>query len=251
MKIIQSNLLNRFKKINSCFTTKDGGVSNSCYDSLNLAFHVGDNINNVEINHQLLADYLKYDKQNLIHMKQIHSSFIHIVCDDDNFSNPKDCDALITNKKNIPLMVMVADCSPILFYDSMNDVIAVAHAGREGTFKNIGKNVIDSMHDNFNSKPEDIYVSIGASIKECCYEVGSEIFEETKKLSLDYSIIQREDSYYLNIDSILKTQLIESGIKKENIEISKECSCCNNEKYFSYRADGVTGRFAGVIVLFD
>ncbi len=249
MKIIQSNLLNRFKNINFCFTTKDGGVSKSPYNSLNLAFHVEDKSLDVEKNHQILADSLGYKKDNLIHMKQIHSSLVHVVCDDDNFDNPQSCDGLITNKKNTPLMVMVADCSPILFYDCVHDVIAVAHAGRQGAFKNIVKNVIDSMYDNFNSKPENIYVSIGASIGECCYEVGSEIFDEAKELGLEYSITQRKNSYYLNISSILELQLLESGIKKENIEISKECSCCQNDKYFSYRANGVTGRFAGVIVL--
>ena len=249
MQIIQSNLLNRFKNINAIFTTKGGGFSKVPYNSLNLAFHVADRAEDVERNHQLLAQELKYDKNSLIHMKQIHSSIVHIVTDDDNFTNPQSCDALITNKRNIPLMVMVADCSPILFYDSVNDVIAVAHAGREGTFKNIVKNVIDSMIHNFNSNTKNINVAIGASIKECCYEVGSEIFDEAKELNLDYALEKKRDSYYLDVSKILESQLLECGVKKEKIEISKECSCCLNNKYFSYRADGVTGRFCGLLVL--
>ncbi len=249
MQIIQSNLLNKFKNIDSGFTTKSGGISKSPYNSLNLAFHVADTVEDVESNHQLLAEEFGYEKSSLIHMKQIHSSLVHIVTDDDNFTNPQSCDALVTNKKNTPLMVMVADCSPILFYDSTNDVIAVAHAGREGTFKNIVKNVIDFMMSEFDSKTENIYVSIGASIKKCCYEVGSEIFDIAKELNLDYALQKKEQSYYLDISKILNSQLLEMGIKKENIEISQECSCCKNNNYFSYRADGVTGRFAGVIML--
>lgn len=58
----------------------------------------------------------------------------------------------------------------------------------------------------------------------------------------------RDNSFYLDVSKILKTQLLASGIKNENIEISDECTCCKNEKYFSYRADGGTGRFCGIII---
>ncbi len=249
MQIIQSNLLKKFKNINAGFTSKRGGVSISPYSSLNLAFHVMDNQESVNKNHELLADKLNYKKESLIHMKQIHSNLVHIVKSSDNFTNPKSCDALITDRKDRPLMVMVADCSPILFYDSVHNIIAVAHAGREGTFKNIVKSVIDAMVKEFNSNPQDIYVSIGASIGKCCYEVGSEIYNEAKKLSLEYALDKKKSSYYLDITEILKTQLYKCGIKKEKLEISKECSCCKNEKYFSYRAHGTTGRFCGIIML--
>lgn len=162
---------------------------------------------------------------------------------------PRECDALITDKNNTPLIVMVADCSPILFYDDVQKVIAVAHAGRQGAFKNIIKNVVESMACEFNSKAEDIYVSIGANIGSCCYEVGSEIYHEALAIGLQYAFEYKDGNYYLDISKILKTQLLACGIKKENLEISKECSCCKNQKYFSYRADGVTGRFCGVILL--
>lgn len=135
MKIYQSKILNNFSNLTHTFTTKDGGVSKKPYSSLNLAFHVQDNSANVITNHEKLASNLNYNKRTLVHMKQIHSDIVHIVSDDNNFDNPPTCDALITDKKNIPLMVMVADCSPILFYDKTKEVIAVAHAGRQGTFK--------------------------------------------------------------------------------------------------------------------
>ena len=240
MQIIQSILLNQFSNLTHGFTTKDVG---------NLAFHVNDDPINVELNHDNLSKILNFDKNSLIHMKQIHSSDVHIVNDKDDFYNPRECDALVTNKKNTPLMVMVADCSPILFYDAKNNVIAVAHAGRQGAFKNIIKNTIDTMINEFSSKAENIYVSVGPSIGQCCYEVGSEIYDEASKINLGYSLEKRESSCYLDISKILKSQLLECGIKKQNIEISKECTCCLSDKYYSYRADSKTGRFAGIIVL--
>jgi len=236
----QSKLLNKFTNLTHCFTTRKSG---------NLAFHVNDNPLHVEHNHEVLAKELNYDKNSLIHMKQIHSNSLHVVSKDDDFYNPKTCDALITNKLNTPLMVMVADCSPILFYDEKLKVIAVAHAGREGTFKNINKVVIESFTNDFHSQISSLHVAIGASIGVCCYEVGLEIYKEAKELNLEYAIEFRDNSYYLNIRKILKQQLLELGVKDEYIEISQECNCCQNDKYFSYRADNKTGRFSAIIQL--
>jgi len=233
-----SKLLNNFSSLTNLFTTKDSG---------NLAFHVNDNIADVVKRHEYLAKELNYNKSSLVHMKQIHSDIVQILDGDTSFDNPPTCDALITNKKNTPLMVMVADCSPILFYDDKQEVIAVAHAGRAGAFKNIVKNVINSFTDNYDSNTKDVIISIGANIKSCCYEVGPEIYEEAKKLNLEYSIDIKDDKYFLDIDKILKNQLLSCGILESNIEISKECSRCNSDKYFSYRANPKTGRFAGII----
>ncbi|MCF6330947.1 MAG: peptidoglycan editing factor PgeF [Sulfurimonas sp.] len=249
MQIFHSNLLDSFSDITHAFTTKDGGVSGLNYNSLNLAFHVQDDAKDVESNHTLLADTLGYQKASLVYMKQIHSNIVHIVEKNDNFKNPPTCDALITNKIDTPLMVMVADCSPILFYDKKQKVIAVAHAGRAGAFKNIVKNTLDTMSSKFNSVCENIYISIGANIKVCCYEVGIEIYKEVKKLDLDYGVDIKKEKYYLNINKILLKQLLACGIKKQNIDISQECTSCNTDKYYSYRDQKRTGRFCGVIML--
>lgn len=249
MKFYQSKLLNNYPNLTHAFTTKSGGVSAPPYCSLNLAFHVEDNPLDVQKNHELLAKELHYEKRTLVHMKQIHSDIVKIVTESDNFSSPPTCDALITDKQNTPLMVMVADCSPVLFYDDKQKVIAVAHAGRAGAFKNIVKNVLDSFVNNFHSDTKNIQAVIGASIGVCCYEVGEEIWTEAKKLNLEYAILQKNERYFLNVNKILKTQLLELGIKNENIEITDECTVCFKEKYFSYRANGTTGRFCGLLMM--
>jgi hypothetical protein len=249
MILQKSKLLEKYSLLQHSFTTRDGGVSISPYSSLNLAFHVKDKRERVIQNHQLLANKLHYKKENLIHMKQIHSAKVIKVNEKYNFNNSPTCDALITDKKETPLMVMVADCSPILFYDSVQKVIAVAHAGRQGAFLNIIKNVIDAFKESYNSNPKDIVISVGASICQNCYEVNKEIFEEAVELGYGLAIYKKDKHYFLDIRSILKKQLRENGIKEEHIEISDECSFCSNEKYFSYRADGVTGRFAGLIMM--
>jgi len=239
MQIIQSKLLNQFIAITHGFTTKENG---------NLAFHVKDDINNVNNNHIKLAQTMQYEKESLVYMKQIHSNIVKIVNKDNNFDNPLTCDALITDTKNTPLMVMVADCSPILFFDKRREVIAVAHAGREGAFHNIMQNVLTCFTDDFHSDISDILISIGPSIGICCYEVGEEIYREAKELNLAYAINKYQESYYLDISKILKKQLLNANVEEKNIEFSKECSCCS-KKYFSYREEPNTGRFSGVIYL--
>jgi YfiH family protein len=240
MKFYQSILLKKYPNIRQQYTTKKSG---------NLAFHVGDKREAVLLHHNDLANELYYKPENLVHMKQIHLDIVKIVTSSDNFENPPTCDALITNKKETPLMVMVADCSPILFYDSLKNVIAVAHAGRAGAFKNIIQRVIQVFINKFHSKPCHINVSVGPSIGECCYEVGEEIYLEAKLLKLAFAIKTREKRYYLDIRKIIKKQLLEEGIKEENIEISDICNACQEDTFYSYRVKNKTGRFAGVIFL--
>ncbi|SFV59765.1 COG1496: Uncharacterized conserved protein [hydrothermal vent metagenome] len=239
MKFYQSKLLNSFANLTHCFTTKQ---------SKNLAFHVGDNGDAVLANHQTLAKELAYDLQKLVHMKQIHSNLVKVVNKNDNFTNPPTCDALITNKKETPLMVMVADCSPILFYDPQKEVIAVAHAGRAGAFGNIVKNVITSFVEDFGVNPADILASIGPAICQNCYEVGEEIVQEAEQKNYGYALAQKGNKYFLNIRSILKKQLRESGLNAAHIEIATECSKCD-KRFYSYREEKNCGRFAGVLLL--
>jgi len=214
----------------------------------NLAFHVNDNKEKVIQNHKKLAKKHGYNLDNLIHMKQIHSNKVHIVNEQNNFSNPPTCDALITDKKNTPLMVMVADCTPVLFFDHIKGVIAAVHIGRQGAFKNIVKNVLESFTNNYGSKKENIKVYIGASICKNCYEVGAEIVKEADYLNLYYAVERKNTKFYLDVNKIIFKQLKEHGIDKKNVELSPECSSCD-QKYYSYRRDGQTGRFAGVIEL--
>ncbi|MFT7859546.1 MAG: peptidoglycan editing factor PgeF [Sulfurimonas sp.] len=213
----------------------------------NLAFHVGDDRNAVVLRHKELANKHSYDHEKLVYMQQIHSDIVHEIEDGDYFENPPKCDALITDKKHIPLMAMAADCSPIIFYDPKQEVVAVAHSGRAGTFANITKNVIERFVEKFDSDVADIEVTVGASIGSCCYEVGKEIADEAEKLGLGFSIIKEGNSYYLDIPAILEKQFQELGVT--NYTFSQECTCCNTDRYYSYRGEGQTGRFAAVAEL--
>lgn len=213
----------------------------------NLAFHVDDDPVIVDKNHQELSNKLGYDHNTLVHMKQIHSDIVKCVDSSDCYQTPPTCDALMTNKSQIPLMVMVADCSPLFFYDPICKAIAVVHAGRAGAFSNIVSKTVLGMKNEFSSKCEDIIVYIGPAIGVCCYEVGEEIYE-TYKESFGYAFTCKDGRWFLDVNSIIVKQLQEAGIKDENIENPKTCTSCTTQNYFSYRAEGKTGRFAGILM---
>ena len=225
------------------FTDRLGGVSSGVYESLNVGSNVGDNIRNIVQNRQIIADDNGFLLENLVYMKQIHSNSVKII--NNSFINEiKDCDGLITSKRKIPLMTMAADCAPILIYDKEKKVVSAVHSGREGTKKEIVKTALELFVNKYNSKAENLLVSVGPSIGKCCYEVGEEIAKETYKKY----IYQKEGSFYLDIKQMLNDQLLNFGIKKENIQISPVCTCCD-KNYFSYRRDGQCGRFCGIIML--
>ena len=251
MQYLTSRLLQKHPQVSYAFTTRHGGMSQLPYSSNNLAFHVGDNADDVIKNHQKLAQKMGYDYLSLVHMRQIHSDKIFIVDTAlHNFESPPECDALITDQPHIPLMVMTADCTPVLLFDSVQNVIAVAHAGRAGAVKGIVPKTIEKMGSDFGSKIEDITIVLGPSIHGCCYEVGEKIAKEVIAEGYDFAVITKEDNYYLEVNAIIHRQLHDIGVKKENIEDLGICNACENQDFFSYRADKQkTGRIAGVLLL--
>ena len=217
------------------FTDKNDG---------NLAFHVEDNEINVIKNRKNLALKLGYNYEDLVYMNQVHSANI-IVVDENSPKLVDNCDSIITRSKNLPLMVMVADCIPILMFDSKQGVVAAIHAGRNSTFLEISKKTASFFIEKFSSNPEDIRVILGASIQKCCYEVSDELSKIVEN-SFGKEFVENN---YIDLQGINKKQLNDLGIK--NIEISNICTKCGDKSYFSYRKDKKTGRFAGIIILKD
>lgn len=251
MQSITSPLLSPYRQIIHTFTTRHGGVSKPPFDTNNLAFHVGDDASDVLNNQHLLARKLGYDLDRLVHMRQIHSDRIVIVDPSaDNFEHPPECDALITDKPGVPLMVMTADCTPVLLFDHVRNVIAVVHAGRAGALKGIVPKTVKKMQQVFHCRPEDVLAVLGPSIHSCCYEVGETIAKEVDDAGFGYAVVEREDRFYLEVNAIIKRQLEKIGIREDNLDDLDICNACEHEAFFSYRADRQkTGRIAAVIML--
>lgn len=220
------------EKVLIYFTNKDDG---------NLSYFMNDLKKNIDKNRKNLASKLDYDSDKLIDMYQIHSNEVKIV-DESSPKHIKDVDGIITKQKNLPLMVMVADCIPILFYDEKKEIIAAIHAGRNSTFLKICDKTIEKMQEIFSSDTEDIKVVFGPSIQKCCYEVSEELIAIVKK-SFGKKFIYGKN---IDLQGINKMLLEKKGVK--NIEISSICTKCTEKPYFSHRK-GDKGRSAGIIML--
>lgn len=211
----------------------------STIDDGDLSFFTSSTKQIVKENRESLAIKLGYNNEDLVYMKQVHGNRVQIV----DKNSPKlieGVDGIVTNEKNLPLLVKVADCIPILFYDKKQEVVAAVHAGRNSTFLKIVEVTIDIMVENFNCEAKDIEVEFGASIQKCCYEVSEDI------ANIVIKNFGREFVYNRNIDlqGINKMLLEKKGV--ENIKISKTCTKCSNEPYYSHRK-GDKQRFAGII----
>ncbi len=221
--------------INHFFTTASDG---------NIAYHVNDIKDNVTKNRNKLESKYNINIKKLKFMNQTHGNNIKIVNHDSN-ECIDDCDAIITNEIDLPLMVMVADCIPILIYDEKKQVVAAVHAGRNSTFLKIVSKTVLTMIDKFNCSAEDIKVNLGPSIQKCCYEVSTELAKIVRNSFGEEFVKNR----LIDLQGINKKLLLDLGVKEENIEISTTCTKCSNKDYFSYRLNNKCGRFSGIITI--
>jgi len=251
----------KYKGISHFVSTRSGGFSSLPYNSLNLSFNVSDEPQNVLENRKLLSLTLGFSVNSFVTSEQVHSSNVTVVRDKkynlgatDYESSIKGTDAMIAKTPGVCLMVLQADCVPILFYDPNKKVIGIAHAGWKGTVSKIARNTVNAMNKNYNSKPKDIIAGIGPAIGPCCYEVKLDVVKKVEK-SLDNGkeiIIVRDGKYYLDLWKANKIQLINSGIAEENIEIAEICTKCNQSIFFSSRASkNAAGRFGAGIMICD
>lgn len=245
--------------VKHCFTSRIGGVSKSPYNSLNLGTKTMDNKEDIFKNYEIICRSLGIDIKDAVVSDQVHKDNILIVGEEHkgngiiHDTSFHEIDALITNKTNIALVTLYADCVPIFILDKKRKIIALAHGGWRGTVKKIGKKVIYRMAYEYGTDPKDCIVGIGPSIGKCCYEVDNYVISQFKESfdSIAHFTEKKENGrYLLDLWNANKISLIEAGVPCENITISNICTKCNNDIFFSYRADeGVTGRMAAIMQL--
>jgi hypothetical protein len=221
-----------------------------------LAMHTGEDIG-VSFSNRLKAINMLDISQNtkIILASQTHSSNVVIVDEMDSrgWESMSDaianCDALISSVSGVVIGVMTADCVPILLFDNEKKVVAAVHAGWKGTKANIVAESVKIMRENFGC--DNIIAGIGPSICKCCYEVDEKLANDFSSL-YDNSVTIVDGKYMLDLQLINRLQLINAGVKDENIELSNICTACENDSYFSYRKEGgCSGRFGSFIGVRD
>lgn len=262
MKFVTSNILAQYDSITHAFLTRIGGVSSGPFASLNFDNSKGDIYSNIDRNRAIVSKFLNFNPNRLITTNQVHRDNIFIVDSPSEVfqnqimnSKKMSADAILTNQKGVAIGVMTADCLPIILFDPVKRVAGIAHAGWRGTAKGICKNVIKSLSDHFESKPEDILVALGPSIGPCCYEVGVDVVSHfTSMISCTDEILIEVggNRWKLDLRKANVSQLVECKVMKKSISISNFCTSCNTNLFFSYRKEGnLTGRQLNLVLIKD
>ncbi|WP_300365855.1 peptidoglycan editing factor PgeF [Brachyspira sp.] len=181
--------------------------------------------------------YINFDINKSIFMHQVHKD--NIVKIDENNINlfggrervVEGADSLITNIKNIPLVVQTADCVPIILYCDESKSIAAIHSGWRGTVENITSKTIELMKNEYNANPLKMYAYIGPYIALKDYEVGDEVAIHFKNKTMI------NNKWHIDNGLEVKSQIIECGILESNVELSNLNTY--DEVFYSYRRDGV------------
>jgi YfiH family protein len=217
------------------FTDRLAGFSSAPFDRGNLALHVGDDPEVVASNRALVVKEFAH----LAFMSQVHGNTVVQV---DAHSPAPEADALITTTRGISLVVLVADCIPLLLWDESESVIAAVHVGRRGLANEVALKTITAMRSLTDSK---ILAVMGPSICGNCYEVDEGTYNEVTRQIPESAAKTKSGTLELVLPRGLQVQLAAVGVELEN----KAACTLEDERYFSYRRVRITGRQAGIITL--
>lgn len=263
------------------FASRHGGVSNGCFDSLNVSPARKDENGNTDSQENIAQNYafalsiLGVKPENACTTKQVHSVIIKKADKSDAGRGilgykpvKEDCDGVFLKNGTENLSAVcakTADCVPILLANTKNGDVCAVHAGWRGTVGDIVTRAVEAM----GCAPCDVVAAIGPCIGSCCYEVGDEVYSAVKRLfdskgigKLTESMFASEimcsisSKRYADLAKINATLLGKAGLKKQNIDISNLCTCCTyggdgQLLFFSHRGmGGHSGTFVSAIKTF-
>ena len=241
-------------QIKSFCTTRQGGVSKSPFNSLNLGLNAGDDSADVLRNRSVLSSRLPAEP---LWLKQIHGIAVSTPASRNaTAGEPFEADAAVTNIPNQVLAILTADCMPVLFASKSGGVIGAAHAGWRGLSGGVLENTLQEMLAiSPGLSPKDIAVWMGPAIGPTVFEVGEDVLlafaaQDPAILSKAFRPITGSSGKYLaNLYLLAGDRLRSLGI--EQIDGGDFCTFNDSENFFSYRRDKKTGRFASLIWISD
>lgn len=255
---ISYRALDDIKWLKNGFSTRLGGVSEGVLSTMNLGFGRNDLPENVVKNHEIIAESIGFNPENIVASKQTHTINVKIVSKEDcgkgiyKERDYDDVDGMITNEKGIVLATYFADCVPLYIVDTKNKAIGLSHSGWRGTVGKIGKATLDLMKKAYGTNPKDVIACIGPSICRDCYEVSEDVaveFETAfKGREKDILINKGNGKYQLDLWACNYIIFRECGVYEENIHMPDICTCHNREMMFSHRAtQGRRGNLAAFL----
>lgn len=227
--------------VKTLITTRNGGVSEGVFTSLNLGAHVGDNPLHVARNREIVQQQVGLP---VVYLNQIHG--ISVVNAAEHIGNVPDADAAVDSSGRVACASMTADCLPVLFCDKAGTVVAAAHAGWRGLAGGVLQNTIAEM----NVPPVEIMAYLGPAIGPDAFEVGQDVFDAfyARMHEAENAFEPIGNGKYLaDIYTLARTTLRREGVSM--IYGGHHCTVLERDTFFSYRRNGKTGRMASIIWL--
>lgn len=240
-----------------CFTTRFGGVSEGYLDSLNIGIRRGDSWENVLKNYEILGSALGFDSRKAVLSHQTHTDIVLRVGKVEQGSGlfaPElpECDGLVTDEPGTALVIFTADCTPILLHDPVTGAVGAAHAGWRGTASAIAAKTVQTMVREFGCRPGDIRAAIGPNIGDCCFETHADVPDAMVAAfgaEAEAHIRSSGEKYYVNLKEINALILRNAGV--ERIDISTQCTACENRRFWSHRITGGQRGSQGAVIVCD
>lgn len=227
------------------FTTRAGGVSDAPWDRLDLALHVGDDPDRVAENRARLARAVGLDPAALVFAEQVHGPGVAVV-DRAAEAPVPGVDALVTATPGLGLVVLAADCLPVLLADAAAGVVATAHAGRQGLLGGVLEATLTAMQD-LGATPGGTTAVIGPAACGGCYEVPQEMADDAeRRLPGSRGTTHRGTP---SIDLTAGARAVLRGAGVGEVTAVGGCTIEQPEHWFSYRRDRATGRHGGLVRL--
>jgi YfiH family protein len=224
------------------FTDRHGGTSAAPYDSANLGGHVGDDPGAVAANRTVLAERLGVPPGSVRYMDQVHGDTVVVLGDATTRLPAGGTDALVTAAPGVAVAVLVADCVPVLLADPDAGVVAAVHAGRPGVRNGVALRALDAMVE-LGADPVRTTAWLGPSVCPACYEVPDEMRADVASVAPAAWSTSRTGTAALDLRAGLSELLAGRGVTVDRVG---PCTA-ESPDHYSYRRDGTTGRFAGVV----
>ena len=271
--LVRFDSLSAFDGLIHAVSTRHGGVSSGYLSSLNLGKTVGDDPENVEINHRRLAEALGVRRDDFTTTWQVHSHRVLEATKEHRGTLIDQADGIITNQVDLPLTQRFGDCTPILVYDPSHHAVGLAHAGWRGTVAGMAGSLVQAMVAHYGSDPAELAAVVGPAIGPCCYEVGPDVVDAVQCAFPDAAFLLQpprdparfdtsdaDESQgklspngssprpHFDLGEANRWQLARAGVRQ--IEVAGVCTSCRRDLFFSHRGDhGRTGRFGAVVML--
>ena len=237
--------------VHAVCTTRVGGMSTAPFDGFNLAEHVGDDPQAVIRNRELLHSQL--DGARPVFLSQVHG--MNVVELAATTSDGIQADACFTLAKHVACTVMVADCLPVLFSDDAGRVVAAAHAGWRGLAAGVIEHTVQALCTQGNVAPAQLQVWLGPCIGPDAFEVGEDVRVAFSRGTASQSAQAQRcfkshpvhpSKWLADLAGLTRLRLQALGIASVagNNSTPDWCTVTQHSKFFSFRRDGLTGRFA-------